>query len=365
MAAMLMGVSEMRFIACVLAVGGVLSGLSEGAFGQVVLRSGGVIEAPVVGVGEAGVTVGGDAPRTVSWDRVSRVDGAFAGGAERFSGISEDLWRGRMRLARGDVELARGLFERHFGRYEVSSGETAAFVGVGMLECALAVGDVELAFRAWRLAASQIELGHGEVAVSSMRAGRLIDSESLLCASLHPGMLSVLSEAQVDALDAFADESTRVGRLVGAYLREVDGSVGALVSGVLAEAGMLEVESGVESDEGEVVGDWRESWWAIARALDVGEDAERGELVDAMLGCFGVVYREGGSRTVLGIAAADVLLGRLGGAFPDRVLDAMRRERDRLVGLIERRSGVRGWSGRVAVTAVGLPVGARDGEPDA
>ena len=107
--------------------------LAGAAWADVRLRGGGTVEAPVLAVTEAGVRVGGDAPRTLSWDLVRSIEGEFESAAEVFAELSTDLWRARTRLARGDYPLAAPIFEDLFRRYRDVDGPTTTVVALGAL----------------------------------------------------------------------------------------------------------------------------------------------------------------------------------------------------------------------------------------
>lgn len=129
------------------------------ALAPVDLRGGETLDAPIAAVGPQGVEVGGEAPRTIPWDRVKRVRGE---GAEQFAAhekIAEDAWRARTRLERGDAALAEPLFESLFARFADTSGPTAELVCQGLLLCRLDRGAVIEAIRPWLESVRQLSDG--------------------------------------------------------------------------------------------------------------------------------------------------------------------------------------------------------------
>lgn len=119
------------------------------ATAQVVLRGGREIVAPVASVSEAGVALAppGAPPMTLSWGVVRSVGGEHAAEADALRGLSDDVWRARSRLARGDVALAEPLFESLAARS--IPGVTGADVALGLLRCRLARAPDQRAVPAW------------------------------------------------------------------------------------------------------------------------------------------------------------------------------------------------------------------------
>lgn len=93
----------------------------------------------------------GGAKQLVPWDMVREIDD-ITNAADRtywsrVSPMSEDLWRARTRLQRGDGRLAGPLFEKYFDqvRDEAADSELALIVSEGLLRSRLASGELEKA----------------------------------------------------------------------------------------------------------------------------------------------------------------------------------------------------------------------------
>ena len=85
----------------------------------------------------------------VPWDRVRSIEGIKDPSLREAwaiqKPISEELWRARTRVQRGDARLAEPLFERHFDRMMSSSedSELRLIVAEGLLRVRLARGAIE------------------------------------------------------------------------------------------------------------------------------------------------------------------------------------------------------------------------------
>jgi hypothetical protein len=139
-----------RYAAAVLLCVGLAA---RGGVAQVELRGGVRVDAPVQESALIGVRVGpeaaGGAPRVIGWDRVKRVEGDAAKGAERFASVADKLWRMRTRVERGDHAAAEVLLDELAQTYASEGGPSAALVAECALRCRLARGAQGAATSAW------------------------------------------------------------------------------------------------------------------------------------------------------------------------------------------------------------------------
>jgi len=119
------------------------------ALAPVELRGGATVDAPVESVSLAGVSVGGPAPRTISWRRVSAVTGPHARDAEPYAEFAEDVWRALSRLDRADVHGALVLLPDLEDRCENEIGPTPADVFTASCEAHQRAVDYPAALRAF------------------------------------------------------------------------------------------------------------------------------------------------------------------------------------------------------------------------
>jgi len=152
--------------------------------GQVQLRGGVVVDAPVEGITMEGVRVGGDAPRTIGWDRVLILPDEFGEAATPYSLVADAAWRARTRLARGDVRLAEPLFEQLFEQYRGGAGPTSLVVAEGLLRCRLSRGAQAGAVEPW-IATLRIRAG-GERLAGEPPLPPALDDETGLAPALPP-----------------------------------------------------------------------------------------------------------------------------------------------------------------------------------
>lgn len=143
------------------------------------------------------IEIPGIGEQVVSWDRVKKVGGEWAGKYEPFTALADKAWRARTRLERGDHTLAEPLFEELTGELRGQTGPTPALVAEGLLRCRLARGAQTAAIVPWLTWTSIVgaassdkqaakdkwiggtcDLGKGE--------GAAIDAEYLLAPSLPP-----------------------------------------------------------------------------------------------------------------------------------------------------------------------------------
>lgn len=121
-------------------------------FGQVVLRGheapppGDVIEVTLDGVSvqdERGAAI------ILGWDRVREVRGVFADQAAAHASLSDQVWRARVRIERGDAYAAEPLLEKPFEMFEGRGGPTAMVIAEGLLRARLRRGAQVAAVRPW------------------------------------------------------------------------------------------------------------------------------------------------------------------------------------------------------------------------
>ncbi len=158
--------------------------MSALATGQVELRTGGVIDDPVTDATIEGVRVGGEAPRVIGWDQVRRVTGDASRLAKQYERISEQAWRARVRLARGDAGLAEPVFEKLYERYREVDGPTAALVVEGLLRCRLRRGAIAQSVDPWLDLLEERRQGDAQ-AGERFRPG-VVDPETGLAPALSP-----------------------------------------------------------------------------------------------------------------------------------------------------------------------------------
>lgn len=118
---------------------------------QVGLRGGEAAPAgEIVRIDESGIVLG-PPPGTlvIGWDRVKKVDGAWADKAAPFLPIADQAWRARTRLERGDLLSAEPVFEKLFEPMRGKAGPTPAMVAEGLLRCRLRRGAHIAAIEPW------------------------------------------------------------------------------------------------------------------------------------------------------------------------------------------------------------------------
>ncbi len=127
------------------------------AFAQVELRGGEFTDDVVTGVSPAGVAIAGEdgGSRVLGWHEVKRVAGEHESEAGQFAGLSDDLWRARRRLARGDIALAAPILERLWTAALANEADPQTIAGVrlaGPTGLALAEGVARVRIATGRLA---------------------------------------------------------------------------------------------------------------------------------------------------------------------------------------------------------------------
>lgn len=163
------------------------------------------------------------------WDIVREVEGATIPGLESELAIGQDLWRGRIRVERGDEALAEPLFTKHWDRYRLQDGPTTAVLAEGLLRCALAKNDVRSAVEPWFVC---LRIGsNGEPSRYSDLPAVLDDTTGLLpelSPFLPSSMRSDLAESLRDAAKSMAsaqsgvasDSVARLSRILAATERD-------------------------------------------------------------------------------------------------------------------------------------------------
>ncbi|MCA9283397.1 MAG: hypothetical protein KDA30_15320, partial [Phycisphaerales bacterium] len=185
------------------------------------LRGGRMIMAPIVDISPDGVRVGGDEPRVIAWDNVRSVDSEWSERAAVYKEISDDAWRARVRLARGDAVLAAPLFERLFPKYQDRTGSLALMIAEGVYQCRYGSGDIAGAFDAWLVAGDLRERGV-EIA-GDPQMSPLLDPATHLPPKVPPIFLDGLvaqriADSATEWLESSsAPTSDRMKRIVTAY----------------------------------------------------------------------------------------------------------------------------------------------------
>ena len=153
---------------------------------DLVLRTGSVIDAPIEGVSLDGVAIGGAAPRVLGWDAVYFARGEGAEEVEVYRDWSDDVWRAKSRLMRGDLELASPLFDELFARLmrDGVAGPTGLVIAEGALRCRVWENRHSDAIEAWAAALRIRETGQRQSGESG--AAGVIDARTLLVPTLPP-----------------------------------------------------------------------------------------------------------------------------------------------------------------------------------
>lgn len=336
-----------------------LASLSCSCDAQVILRTGDRIDEPVVGVNESGVRIGGQSPRVLSWDRVKLVEGAFADPATSFVEISNDLWRARIRLARGDAALAYPIYRRYFERYKDGSGETTAMVALGTLACAVADADHDTAFHAWLIAAQQIEAGHGRVAVNDLNADRvLIDTQTLVCPALPPVLFRGIRGAVKQIFEAFSGSETRVSTVVDMY----HSGDNAVSNSSEAEAFAFLRNTAQPNSELEL---WQQAWVHLESLSTLAADADRGVQIRHVMRSFEMVYLVSETYPELGLSTLGVLQRACDLSEFNGAAGAVDREWARMSRIVQDRTGLAGWQSWTVPDALIQPTNEHASEGDA
>jgi len=141
----------------------------------------------------------------IPWDLVRSVEGATIVGLENELTVGQDLWRGRIRVERGDEALAEPLLAKHWERYRLQDGPTSAVVAEGLLRCALARQDLRAAVEPWFVC---LRIGsNGEPSRFPDMPGVLDDTTGLL-PELSPFLPESRRAELAEALASVAKAST-------------------------------------------------------------------------------------------------------------------------------------------------------------
>ena len=143
---------------------------------------------------------GGEVRELIPWDEVRGVvhaDGRHP--ADAFLPMAEDLWRARIRVARGDAALARHLLERHWERLRGASGPTAQMVAEGLLRATVEAGDLRAAVGPW---IACLRLGSAGTPTRFGALEPLLDDGTGLLPALPP---FVPAEVRQALLEAYAE----------------------------------------------------------------------------------------------------------------------------------------------------------------
>lgn len=165
----------------------------------------------------------------IPWDMVRDVEGATISGLESELAIGQDLWRGRIRVERGDEALAEPLFVKHWDRFRLQDGPTTAVIAEGLLRCALAKNELRAAVEPWFVC---LRIGsNGEPSRYSDLPGVLDDTTGLLPelspflpASIRTDLAGALRDAATSMSAAQAgvanEATTRLSRILAASERD-------------------------------------------------------------------------------------------------------------------------------------------------
>lgn len=242
------------------------------AAGPVELRGGGAVDAPIEDVSLAGVTVGGAAPRTISWRRVRAVVGDKADEAQPFVSLADNVWRATTRLDRSDVHGALTLLPELESRCAGQNGPTPLDVFSAATEAHRRAGDHPSALRAYLELARLLDdpddyADHG------------LDPLTGLSPHLAPFMTEAHARRAAEFLTPNPDDPAPIARLRACYSAAVGANPALLPEGgaespaelllgrtARAQAGdsqaLVELRAWAR-DEGEP---WRHAWAAAAAA---------------------------------------------------------------------------------------------------
>lgn len=141
----------MRIAPAVLALA--VLGATPAARAQVYLRGQDQpLKGQVAGVSAAGIAIireGDQGKAVVGWDRVREVRGEHGREAQAFHSLSDQVWRARTRLERGDIGAAEPLLEAVLAEHPDLDGPTGAVVWESLLRCRLRRGAMAGAVQPW------------------------------------------------------------------------------------------------------------------------------------------------------------------------------------------------------------------------
>jgi len=248
--------------------------------GVIELRGGAEVTAPIESIDLGGVTVGGSAPRTLTWDRVKVITGVHASEALEYEEIAGAAWRARTRLARGDAPMAEPLYAWLFNLYHLTDSPTAAMVAGGYLQCLLDRGAQAEAVAPWLDTARLRDAGPVELQPSLPPIFEDSDATRALGESGLPGLLQPTGGVPHAMAWWYTEAARRDAGLSGQLpttrpgeLREVPGDLAFVEHLVLCRTGdgvqrkrrRAELRGVID----EHAGTWREAWSraAIGRSL--------------------------------------------------------------------------------------------------
>lgn len=119
--------------------------------------------------------------------------------ASDYLATAEELWRARIRVARGDTRLAAPILAKHWITYRDLDGATAQLVAEGWLRCALADGDSANVIDAW-IASMRHQAAGAETRFPELSP--LLDASTGLLPTLSPFAPSGIRASVIARCDA-------------------------------------------------------------------------------------------------------------------------------------------------------------------
>lgn len=280
--------SSERFIAVVLLL--VFSGIVARA--DVILRSGQRVSQPIESLSLDGVRLGGESGRVLGWDAVYFIEGEYESEAGTYREWSDQVWRAKVRLSRGDLAMATPMFEALFARVKEQriGGPTGLLIAESTLRCRVAQSNHGAAIEAWIVAMDIRSTGQRLSGESGTRG--LIDTQTQLVPGLPPIWLTDSDDAKILTqmpIEEPKSDATPASVLTYLYQRCALQSLGVDYTGT-------------DDLRGVAIGPGVEFLLAISRSLssDVGERAAaRSELlirIDQQPG----TWQEAWSRAAVG-----------------------------------------------------------------
>lgn len=183
--------------------------VSAASFGQVTVQlRGGALdrEALSVTAGVQGLELRqvsptkGETRELIAWDEVRGIVTTDATARDLDGGflpMAEDLWRARVRIARGDSALARPLLAKHWPTLRAASGPTAQLAAEGLLRSALDAGELDAAIAPWiacfRLRGEGVRTRFNDLPpVLDESTGLLPELGPFMPSQLRPGLIAGL-----------------------------------------------------------------------------------------------------------------------------------------------------------------------------
>ncbi|MSR40714.1 MAG: hypothetical protein EXS10_02290 [Phycisphaerales bacterium] len=156
----------------------------------------------------------------VRWDQVRAVRGTTAPAnidAQLKGG--ETLWRGRMRLLRGDYELAEPLLREVWGSMRVHKGDLASITAEGLLRCALARGDMVGALEPWIIVAENAATHATSADAPFASLPGVLEPSTLFSSGITPFAADETATRAAEALDSAAREATKTALMAQRFAR--------------------------------------------------------------------------------------------------------------------------------------------------